>query len=57
MRYAFPRQREEYLYKKKLLPPGALNMSVDLLKMKKESLRLEMEKEQMLRRKSKINAE
>ena len=53
MRYAFPRHREEYLYKKKLLPPGALNMSVDLLKLKKESLRVEMEKDQIHRSKSK----
>ena len=36
MRYAYPRQRETYMYKKKLLPPSALNMSVDLLSLKKE---------------------
>ena len=31
MQYAFPRQREAYLYKKKLLPPEELNRSVDLM--------------------------
>lgn len=47
MRYAFPRQREEYNYRKRLLPPDAFNMSVDLLKLKKESMRLDHEKETM----------
>ena len=45
MRYAYPRQREDYLYRKKLLTPAAFNMSVDLLKLKKESMRLDQEKE------------
>ena len=34
MRFAYPRQRETHLYKKKLLPEEALNMSVDLFKLK-----------------------
>ena len=45
--YAYPRQREAYLYKKKLLPPEALNMSVDLIKMKREASRRDMERKQM----------
>ena len=47
MKYAYPRQREAYLYKKKLLPPEDLNMSVDLIKMKREASRREMERKQM----------
>ena len=47
VQYAYPRQREAYLYKKKLLPPDALNMSVDLMKMKREASRREMERKQM----------
>ena len=43
MRYAFPRQREAYLYRKRLLPPERFNISVDLLKLKKESMRLDQE--------------
>ena len=34
MKYAFPRRREEHLYKKKMLNPEDLNMSVDLIKLK-----------------------
>ena len=41
MRFAYPRMRETYHYKKKLLPPEAYNMSVDLLKLKKESKRID----------------
>ena len=44
MKYAFPRRREEHLYKKKLLNPEDFNMSVDLIKLKKESMRLDKEK-------------
>ena len=44
MKYAFPRRREEHLYKKKLLNPEDFNMSVDLIRLKKESLRLDKEK-------------
>ena len=47
VQYAYPRQREAYLYKKKLLPPEALNMSVDLIKMKREASRREIERKQM----------
>ena len=47
VKYAYPRQREAYLYKKKLLPPEDLNMSVDLIKMKREASRREMERKQM----------
>ena len=43
VRYAYPRQREAYLYKKKLLPPEAFNCSVDLLKLKKESMRIDQQ--------------
>lgn len=41
MKFAFPRQRETHIYKKKLLQPDELNMSVDLIKLKQESMRLE----------------
>ena len=44
MKYAFPRRREEHLYKKKMLNPEDLNMSVDLIKLKKESMRLDKER-------------
>ena len=44
MRFAFPRQREIHLYKKKLLDPQGLNTSVDILQLKKEFMRLEKEK-------------
>ena len=53
MRYAFPRQREAYLYKKKLLPPADLNMSVDLLMLKKESIRQDLDKVDFKQTKSK----
>ena len=39
LRYAYPRHRETYIYKKKLLPPDAMGSSVDLLSLKKEALR------------------
>ena len=39
MRYAYPRQREEHVYKKKLLPEKDHNASVDLVALKKESKR------------------
>jgi len=35
MKYAFPRQREAYVYKKQFLGPEALNLSVDLIKLKR----------------------
>ena len=35
MKYAFPRQREAYVFKKELLGPDNLNMSVDLVKLKR----------------------
>ena len=53
MKYAFPREREKHIFKKKVLPPEAFNMSVDLLKLKKESMRLDQEKSMMLTSQSK----
>ena len=44
MRFAYPRQRETHIYKKKMLSPEDLNQSVDLLKLKQESMRLDREK-------------
>ena len=44
MRMAFPRQRETHIYKQRLLPEEARNLSVDLLRLKKESIRQEYEK-------------
>ena len=34
LRFAYPRQREAYIYKKKMLSPQDMNMSVDLFKLK-----------------------
>eukprot|EP00353_Schmidingerella_taraikaensis_P014532 CAMPEP_0185567836 /NCGR_PEP_ID=MMETSP0434-20130131/966_1 /TAXON_ID=626734 ORGANISM="Favella taraikaensis, Strain Fe Narragansett Bay" /NCGR_SAMPLE_ID=MMETSP0434 /ASSEMBLY_ACC=CAM_ASM_000379 /LENGTH=148 /DNA_ID=CAMNT_0028182147 /DNA_START=1016 /DNA_END=1462 /DNA_ORIENTATION=- len=41
---AYPRQREAHIYKTKLLPPEARNQVLDLLKLKKESIRQDQEK-------------
>ena len=43
MRFAYPRQLETHVYKKKLLKPDELNMSVDLFRLKQESMRLDKE--------------
>ena len=43
MRFAFPRQREEYVMKKKVLGPDLLGTSVDFFKLKQESLRMDRE--------------
>ena len=48
VRYAYPRQRETYVYKRKLLGPDSLNVSIDLfklrkIKLEKDKLRLTME--------------
>ena len=39
MKYAFPRQREAHEYKKKVLLPEEMNASVDLLSLKRYSIR------------------
>ena len=49
LRMAFPRQRETYVYKKMLLPPEAQSMSVDLFKLKQESIRREKERNEIER--------
>jgi len=41
MRFAYPRQREEYIMKKKVLGPEQLNTSVDFIRLKQESLRID----------------
>ena len=44
MKMAFPRQREAHVYKQKLLPEDKRGESVDLMRLKKESIRQEIEK-------------
>lgn len=44
MKMAFPRQREAHVYKQRLLPPDRRGESVDLMRLKKESIRQEIEK-------------
>ena len=39
MKMAFPRQREAHVYKQRLLPPDRRGESVDLMRLKKESIR------------------
>lgn len=41
MKFAFPRQRETYIMKKKVLGPDQLHASVDYLTLKRESLRID----------------
>ena len=40
MKFAFPRQRDSHVYRKQLLSPEDYNMSVGLLSLKKESVRM-----------------
>ena len=44
MKFAFPRQRESHNLKRSLLNPEDFNTSVDLVQLKKESLRIGKEK-------------
>ena len=45
MKFAFPRQRETHIYKRKLLSPQELkmNLTVSLVHLKKEQIRVEQE--------------
>ena len=43
MKFAFPRQRETHIYKKKLLNPHELNLTMSLVQLKKEEIRIEQE--------------
>lgn len=45
MQFAYPRQREAYLYKKKMLDPDQMNTSVDLTMLKREFRRMEKERQ------------
>ena len=41
LRFAYPRQHETFLYKKKLLHYSEFNTSVDLSTLKRESMRID----------------
>ena len=41
MKFAFPRERETYIMKKKVLGPNQMHCSVDFMTLKRESLRMD----------------
>lgn len=53
VRYAYPRQRESYVYKKKLLGPDSVNVSIDLYKLK----RIKLEQDKMRQSKENLDIE